>query len=196
MQRHALAVDSCGLVQVVHLYWDKSARGGQGARDRNAVPQAFPVPEAGLGGAGRYLWIAESHWNGRNAFAAPFSDLHRRVDVANGYTHGCVSVSDHPDGLQVRYDYSKGKGGAPDRWFFSKTTGYGESPSRSLLVRPGEWVRVCYNGRFSELDYGDSSTWRYEQTTVNVAWFSGEPDSRVFLDREPSYELNFLADLW
>ena len=193
MRKHTAVADSCGLVQIVHLHWDKSARGGQSARDRSAVPQAFPVPAADLAGAGGCLCIAESHWNERNAFADPSAERRRRVAIADGYTFGCVSVSAHAGGLQVRYQYDRGHGGAPDRWFFNESSGLGESPGRALVVGPSQWVRVCYNGRFSDSDTGN---WWYEQTTVNVAWFEREPQVRVFLDREPSDELRVLADLW
>jgi hypothetical protein len=181
------------VVQIVWLRWDKSARGGQGARDRNAVPQAFAVPAAGLAGAGGRLCVSVAQWGERNAFAEPFSTRQQRVAVADGFRFRCVSVSAHPEGLGVRYQYNRGDGGAPDRWYFNWCTGYGESVGRSLVVRPGQWVRVCYNGRFSCIDSG---TWWYEQTTVNVAWFGGEADGRVFLDHEPAEEVRLLADLW
>jgi len=51
---------------------------------------------------------------------------------------------------------------------------------------------VRYNGRFSDVDTGE---WWYEQVAANVAWFAGEPDGRVFLDREPARELRALAEL-
>jgi uncharacterized protein (TIGR03067 family) len=41
--RRVMAAAPCGLVQVIHLQWTKSARGGQEACARNAVPQAFDV---------------------------------------------------------------------------------------------------------------------------------------------------------
>lgn len=82
-----------GVVQVVHLHWGKSARGGQGARDRNAVPLAFEVPAVDLAEAGGRLCVDVSHWDDRNAFAAPFSRRKQQVIVANGFTYGCVGVS-------------------------------------------------------------------------------------------------------
>lgn len=193
MRRRAVAVEPCGVVQVVRLEWDKSARGGQGARDRNAVPEAFAVPASDLAGAGGHLRIGIASWSGRNAFAAPSSDRTRRMAVADGFTFGCVRVSPHPDGLEVRYQYDRAHGGAPDRWYINWSSESIPSPGRSFVVCPGRWVRVCYNGRFSCIDSGN---WWYEQATVNVAWFEGDPDGRVFLDSEPAEELRVLADLW
>lgn len=193
MRRRAVVAEPCGVVQVIHLHWDKSARGGQGARDRNAVPQVFAIPDADLAASGGYLCVNESHWGERNAFAEPFSTRRHRVSLPGMFTFGCVSISSQPDGLRVRYQYNQADGGAPDRWFFNRATRRDESPDRLLVVSPDQWVRVCYNGRFSCIDSGN---WWYEQVIVNVAWFGGEPDGRVFIDREPVEELRLLADLW
>jgi hypothetical protein len=102
-------------------------------------------------------------------------------------------VSQPPEGLLVRYQYDSGHGGAPDRWFFNVSRGYGESPGRSFVVHAGQWVRVCYNGRFSCIDSGQ---WWYTQVTVNVAWFADHPSSQVFVNSQPAQELKMLADLW
>lgn len=193
MGRSAADIEPCGLVQVVHLRWGKSSRGGLGARERSAVPQAFLVPATDLAGASGHLCVSVSHWDERNAFSHPLSDLRQRIALADGYTFGCVGVSPHAEGLQVRYQYDRGNGGAPERWFFSESSGYGETSGKTVVVRSGEWVRCCYNGRFSGLYDGN---WRYEQVTVNVAWFSGEPEGGVFLNSEQSAEIRMLADLW
>ena len=55
MSRDVPVVASCGLVQVVHLTWGKSARGGEGARLRNAVPLAFSFPLAQTAEGGERL---------------------------------------------------------------------------------------------------------------------------------------------
>src|SRR6185295_18981563 len=99
MRKRAVVAGPCGVVQVVRLHWDKSARGGQGARDRNAVQQAFAVPADDLAGAGGHLCVGVASWGERNAFAAPLAARTNRVAVADGFTFACVSVSAGPDGL-------------------------------------------------------------------------------------------------
>ncbi len=173
MRKRAAVAEACGLVQVVRLHWDKSARGGPGARDRNAVPQAFAVPAADLDSADGHLCVGLTHWGDRNAFAEPFSARRERVAVADGFKFGCVGVSPHPDGLEVRYQYNQADGGAPDRWYFNWSSGYGESPGRSLVVRPSQWVRVCYNGRFSCIDSGSGGISR------SRSMWRGSPASRT-----------------
>jgi hypothetical protein len=182
----------CGLAQVICLHWTKAARGGEGARARGAVPVGFKVEAAELVGAEGVLCVDASQWGERNGFIEPVTVRRHRVLLAEGFSFGCVAVSTNPEGLLVRYQYDGTHGGAPNRWFLN-WPGSGGAPGRALLARGGEWVRVCYNGRFSDIDTGN---WWYQQVTVNVAWFAGEPDGRVFLDREPAQELRALAELW
>ena len=138
------------------------------------------------------LCVDTSLWHDRNGFAEPDRSDPRQVPLADGFVVGCVRVTPAANGLQTDYRYEPAVGGAPDRRSFAPA-GHRESTARSLGVREGGWVRVCYNGRFSGMD---AASWWYEQVTVNVAWFAGEPDGRVFIDREPAQEVRSLAELW
>jgi hypothetical protein len=179
-------------VQVIHLSWTKAARGGEGARARCAVPAAFEVPASELVDVEGVLRVDASHWGDRNCFAAPFRFDRQEVQLSDGFVVGCVTISAWAEGLQVGYRYDPAVGGAPDRRAFAPA-GHRESATRTLPVHDGEWVRVCHNGRFSCIDTGN---WWYEQVTVNVACFVGEPNGRVFLEQEPTQELRALAELW
>ncbi len=191
MRRHVCVAGACGLVQVVRLEWDKSARGGQGARNRNAVPVVFEVPADLLPGAGEVV-IIESHWSNDNAFSEPFRNRSRRVSVTEKFGFGCVTFAAELEGLSARYQYDRTYGGAPDRWYLNCASGEGNPPGRVLTARFGSWVRLCYNGRFSDNDNG---TWWYEQITVNAAWFDGPPSGQVFVSSEPSQEFRALSEL-
>jgi len=133
-------VVSSGLVQVIHLSWDKSARGGQGARDRASVPFAFEVQEGHLRDARGHLQIEVLRWGNGNAFSEPLEARHERVPLADGYRFGCFTISAHPEGLSVRYRWDWNRGGAPDRRFLD-IGGNGD-----LIVRAGEWMRISSNG--------------------------------------------------
>jgi hypothetical protein len=193
MTRRAAAAVRCGLVQAIRLRWTKAARGGEGARARCAVPTAFEVPAVDFVSAEDVLCVDVSQWGDKDTFAEPFSASRKRIALAEGTTFGCVTVSAEANGLRVSYQYNWAHAGAPDRSFKRHRSDDGEAPVRTVLVRDQEWVRVCYNGRFTCIHTGD---WWYQQVTVNVAWFAGEPDWRVFLDQEPVREIRELADLW
>jgi len=178
---------SSALVQVIHLTWDKSARGGPGAQRRSAVPWALEVQDGHLRAARGHLQVEVLRWGKGNDFSEPLESRHERVPLADGYRFGCVTVSPNPEGLAVRFRWSFYCGGAPDRRFLD-VGGNGD-----LQVRAGEWMRISSNGRFSDQD---TSFWWYEQTTVNVAAFTGEPSGRVFIESEPVRDLRLLEDLW
>lgn len=177
----------CGVVQVVHVQWDKASRGGVGARSRASVPEAFEVDPGSLLDAGGMLCIDRSQWGGRNDFARPFESSSRRTTLAEGFSCGCVQVSAVSDGLEVRYRYDTREGGAPNR-----SSDVDQPFRRTLSVRAGEWARIRSNGRFRCIDSG---TWWYEQVVMNVAWFAGRHHGRVFLDSPPARELDLREEL-
>ena len=178
---------SSALVQVIQISWDKSARGGQGARKRSSVPLAFEVQDGHLRDVRGQFQAQVLHWGIDNDFSEPLESRYERVPLDDGYGFGCVTVSANPDGLAVRFRWDSERGGAPARRFLD-VGGNGE-----LLVRPGEWMRISYNGRFSDADTG---AWWYKQTTVNVAAFEGKPSGQVFIGSEPVRDLRLLEDLW
>jgi len=178
---------SSSLVQVIQISWNKSARGGLGARRRNSVPLAFEVHDGHLRDVRGQLQTQVLFWGMDNDFSEPLESRYERAPLEDGYGFHCVTVSANPEGLAVRYRWDADHGGAPARPFLD-VGGNGD-----FLVRPGEWMRVCYNGRFSDADTG---TWWYKQTTVNVAAFMGKPSGRVFVGSEPVRDLRLLSDLW
>jgi hypothetical protein len=191
MSKTATVAAPCALVQVIHVQWDKSARGGQGARNRNSVPLSLPVSAERLAGAAGQFHIEESYWGGRNAFAEPVRFLQNRVALRKDFRFGCVAVEWSAEALVIRYQYDGSRGGAPERMFDAHTS-VRVPAVRALPAGLMEWVRVRYNGRFS----GVEGYWWYEQVTVNVAWLLEVTESRVFVDSVPARELNLLADLW
>jgi hypothetical protein len=192
MARRRDVTTKCGLVQIIHQHWTKASRGGEGARARSSVPLAFVMPTAELSRADGVLSVDVIRWGEQNAFAEPHSTDRRLVSLADGYTFGCVTVTADTQGVQAFYRHDGTHGGAPERQVRTPA-GHFESFGRCLQIRDGEWVRVCYNGRFS--DHGTGNWW-YQQVTVNVAWFTGYPNGQVFLEREPAQELRDLVDLW
>ena len=189
-KRHADLL-GCGLVQVIRVTWTKASRGGEGARSRNSVPSATEITVADLPDVNGSLCVDVSEWREHNQFVEPYH-TYRKIPFASGFHFGCVTVSATMNGLQVDYQYDPGFVGAPDRRGFAPE-GHRAAKPRRFFARDGEWIQVCHNGRFSDIDTGN---WWYELVTVNVAFFAGGLDSRVFVTRRPSEELRVLAELW
>src|SRR5262245_30288563 len=102
MRKRATTTEPTALVQVMRLWWDKSARGGQGACARNAVPAALRVPESQLRDAAGNI-VAEVHqWSSHDAFAAPSRSLYK-VPASQGWGFGCVCIAPQDDTVHVRF---------------------------------------------------------------------------------------------
>ena len=191
MARRSSVNAASGLVQVIQLEWSKASRGGEGARARAKVPSAFEVPATSLDDCGGKLCVEVWEWGDGNAFSRPFEVRRLHAPSQTGFNFGCVSVSAADEAIRVHFLYASAIGGAPDRWHLNWPGADGPA-GRTLFVRNGAWVRVLYNGRFTDYDTG---RWWYQQVTVNVAWFTDTPDGRIFVDQEPNQSLNAHAIL-
>ncbi len=59
-------------IQIIDLEWDKSARSGELAARRNAVPTAFALPARPPGqSSGGLINIEKQYWNHSNGFVRP-----------------------------------------------------------------------------------------------------------------------------
>ncbi len=170
------------IVQEITVWWTKTARSAPGATARNAVPERFELPfrpatMARFDVVRHGVLIQE--WTG-------FGDPDETVDghhVVPGrpLRLGCIQVEPGPDATQVVYAYDYACGGAPER------TG---RPRPVLRLRPGQWGRVVYNGRFEDRSTGE---WLYKKVVANVAHVGDAPEA-VF-SGEPSKTFSDLAHL-
>lgn len=181
-----------GLIQTVTLTWDKSARGGDGARSRQAVPRAGAVPlDPRWGETGR-IAVHRIEWSHRNAFREPVSNRTEFADASHEIGLPCLTVGLSPDGLAVRYRYDLNDGGAPDRWHQYGLAEGDRLAGTAFILRPGEWGRITSNGRFVDIYTGN---WWYRQVTLNVACFHSLGDGRLFFNRAPVRDFRLTAEL-
>ncbi|HEX9952148.1 MAG TPA: hypothetical protein VGB53_10295 [Rubricoccaceae bacterium] len=166
------------VVQEITVWWTKTARSAPGATIRNAVPERFDLPfrpatMARFDIVHHRVLIRE--WTGFDDREETVEE--HRVVAGQPLRLGCVRVEPGPDAVQVVYAYDYTCGGVPER-----TT----RPRPVLLLKPGQWGRVVYNGRFEDRGTGE---WLYKKVVANVAHvgdtpeaaFSGEP-SKMFSD--------------
>lgn len=170
------------VVQEITVWWTKKARSAPGAAVRNAVPELYDLPfrpstMARFDVVHHGVLVRE--WAG---FDVPEEAVEGHV-VAPGLPLrlGCLRVESGPDAAQVVYAYDYACGGAPER-----TT----RPRPVLRLRPGQWGRVLYNGRFE--DRG-TREWLYKKVVANVAYL-GDPADAVFSEA-PSRTFSDLAHL-
>jgi hypothetical protein len=176
------------VVQALLISWSKASRGGDPARKRNATPEAIPLPAESASGQGPSLLIH------RAVFSEPdFSATGQAVEVRPGFTafrFDCVEILPVEQGLQVAYQYHHGAG-APRRLMHEVTSNLVPLRKEAFLLRPGEWGRVAYNGRFSDVDDG---SWWCERRVVNVGLLE-DPPPDVFVRSSPSQVYSQLAKL-
>lgn len=185
---------SSGFLQVIRIEWTKASRGAEGSRARNAVPSGAPIRLEEFTGERASLSVEVQDWTERNSFVEPIRVDRKSVSLAEGFTWGGLSIAlrdREPCGLRVQY--MRGfSSGAPERWFLNSGSGTEGPGAYPLALGDGESVRIADNGRFSDNDGGH---WWYRQLTINAAWFDRIPDTRVFVDRKPTYNLRTLARL-
>lgn len=166
------------VVQEVTLWWTKKSRSAPGSTVRNAVPELFEVPfrPATMNRTGvAYHGVLIQEWLG-------FGQIEQTVDeLACPDTEpvklGCLYIRPREEVTEVVYAYDFDCGGAPVRT---------PLPRVVLTLRPGQWGRAVYNGRFEDWK---TREWLYKKVVANVAHvqdteeqvFSGAP-SKSFAD--------------
>ncbi|HEX8384642.1 MAG TPA: hypothetical protein VF576_00580 [Rubricoccaceae bacterium] len=170
------------VVQEITVWWTKTSRSAPGAAVRNAVPELYDLPFRPATMARFdvvHHGVLVREWTG---FGDPEESVEgHAVTPGRPLRLGCVRVEPGPDVVGVVYAYDYACGGAPER-----TT----RPRTVLQLRPGQWGRAVYNGRFEDRGTGE---WLYKKVVANVAHV-GDPSDAVF-SGVPSRTFHDLAHL-
>jgi hypothetical protein len=167
------------VVQQISVHWGKESRGGRAAQRRNAVPEAFSLPEIApvtdrfkLVHDTVYAW-----WDNNSKHKLSVEDF---VPHKTFYIGG-LRIKPTEDIVSVTYSYALNCG-APVRTSI---------PRKVLSLTSGTWGRIIYNGRFSNNWTG---SWTYEKNVFNIGYFD-TPKKNAFRGK-PISIFSDLADLW
>ena len=178
------------IVQVIHVTWNKAARGAPGAVRRNQIPLTLALPSALGPDVGRHLLIHESHWGQANDFARELGNKIVIADSTDGYCFGCAKVRPVQAGAELEWIWDSS--GSPARQTRDSAGNPVPLVHRSTATE-NKWVRARWNVRRVDFDTGD---WWYELTAVNVGTC---PDAVVpsdfFTSSEPSDDFAEIARL-
>ena len=167
------------VAQSVEVEWTKKYRGGAAAENRARAPEAvalpFPIPPG-------HQPVCVVHVTKpvcvvhavRFTFGTylPDSVPRDQVEVYPASRLSFRSVIVHPATDLVRVEFKwRADEGAPPR-------DRANNPA-ALVLRPGEWGRVRYNGRKVW-----EETWAYAKRVLNIGFFA-EARATIFLDTEP-----------
>jgi hypothetical protein len=171
------------VIQCLVTVWTKKSRGGPLASQRNATPEALPLT-AGLSTAVGECLVHEVRFDESHGFQ-PEERWMEESQLAKALSHthleSSVRFQKVAEGLAVGFKWP-GDAGLPER----------RSLKRVFLLKPGEWGRLVYNGRFVVHDIGD---WYYEKKVINISnGLSLEPT--LFLSTEPAHSSSMLAELF
>ena len=166
------------VVQVIHVTWDKSGRGGIAAERRNQIPLALPLPDQFGPDIGRHLLIHESHWGHTNNFANEVTSTIQTIDSNDGFRYGCVSVRATDAGAELDWTWNEW-GGIPPRTIWNDD-GNTVPATHKTVILENQWGRARWNARFTCVDTG---TWWYESVTTNVGVYPYAEIPADFLTR-------------
>lgn len=152
------------VLQLIHVRWSKTARGGSAAERRNQIPKSLPLPIDLTPGVGRHLLVHESLWGDGNDFSSEAVGWSKRLSLSAGYQKGCLSIGETADGAEVRWQWDESAGLPPRH--VQEASGNFVPASHTMHLRDREWGRMQWNGRFVCIDSG---SWWYESVTANVA---------------------------
>ena len=168
------------IVQRIYTRWDKSARGGKEAAQRNSAPEAAKVPFHKYAAENPFLMHQELSFGGRGISAAP----HEKV-IVNAESDSLVLES-------VKIDWTAEQARASFHWTRACGAPMRTGPRTTLILAVNEWGQIVYNGRFN---IGYDSYWQYHKTVVNVGLFDPASNS-VFTRSEPNQRYSAMAHLF
>jgi hypothetical protein len=134
------------LIQEIRSIWSKVSRGGAAAALRNSVPDAALFPTIKAKPAAHQIFHHLVVYGETNDFAGPVKS--ESVELPTSSTDvGCVKIEVLAERVTVAYEYNYKCGGLPPRRSMP-----GVNVREEMIVEPGGWVRVRYNGRLSGAD--------------------------------------------
>ena len=163
------------VVQEIRTTWTKASRGGIEAGVRNSVPETAEIPWLPIAQPGLPVILHRLTYSEPN-FSMPERNL---VEVATLPVR-LVGVTVELVGEEARATF---------QWTTSCGAPRRERVRQTLVIQPGEWSQIVYNGRT-----GGRGEWRYLKVVVNVGLFSSVARD-VFTGSEPAERFASLAHL-
>lgn len=147
------------VIQRVRATWSKASRGGEGARRRNALPHALPLPPD----------CRDASFCVHHVRFSEDSDFKRRDSLTEGKSLADLGIGDlvfdfDSDSLDVQLLRNPLNAAMADRLYPDESGNIVRSVDAFSLAA-GQWGRLRYNGRYTDADTGD---WSYEQTVYNI----------------------------
>ncbi len=142
------------VLQAITVSWTKRSRGMPGAAKRNAVPEAWPVPDEG----GCALLLQEVRFSEYRDFTDPLVTVERDPGAERLHAAYRLEFERTDAGLAV---YFRGDPLRPQY----------PGPRKVFTLGAGEWARLISNGREPLED-----TWAYARHICNIGVTTGRAE--------------------
>lgn len=144
---------SAVVIQHIETVWTKRSRGGDGARQRNAVPAALDLPSLSRD----HLFVLHhATFHEHDSFAR--HDQLRSADAFADLKLRFLTLSIDGAALHVRFQRDGFNAATPSPFPYKDP----------FVLEPRQWARLVYNGRFTAWNTG---MWSYEKHVYNIGWF-------------------------
>ena len=178
-------------IQLISLQWDKLCRGAPYTTQRNRMAQADVLPDAFYNnGAAAFTIHYSGLWQDQGGINKVSDYVKRKFDRSK-IRVGAVEIIREDEGYRIDYHYAWHGGCPPRQKYDVQTRHYVSLCETAMILRPGEYGRVIYNGRFQ--NYEDCY---YKLEIINIINDSGGNSVEVFVNREPDYNYRQIAHLF
>jgi len=152
------------LLQHIQLSWDKGCRGAPYSASRNRLPKAYELSKtffdrSSLGYPAHYIYLQQNE-DGINEKINRIYTLTEYENVRVGATE----ILNQSDYYEVRYRYDFHSAIPSRQKYDPHDCIYKPLNELAMNLKPNEYGRIIYNGRFSSRD----SYWYYILEIVNI----------------------------
>lgn len=165
------------IIQRIRSEWTKDSRGGDGARRRNALPQAFKLPAVCF--TDRFSHHSVRFLE-RDEFRRSESDSVEIGDSWMDIACSDLEITVVTEGLQVRLMTDGRNAASGDMQLF-----------RAFTLVLGTWGQLIYNARYVHVNTGN---WTYERNILNIGYLKAVQPKR-FTSSQPDEEYSRMLKL-
>jgi len=170
------------LIQHIQLEWEKPCRGAPYSGTRNKMDKCYILPKIfyaynPIGYPAHYIYFHQTV-NG----IQEVSNRILRLSEINNIRVGALELIKENMNYQIRYRYDYLTHAKPVRGSYDKSGTYVYLNETAMILKPNEYGRITYNGRYVDIDFG---FWYYLFDIINVINTCEQMPLDIFTYRTP-----------
>ncbi len=182
------------LIQHLKVHWSKAYRGAPYSTVRSQMSKSVHLPKEffdynPLGYPSHYVYLEQTKTG--------LLEKINRIDTLTEFENirsSAVEMTRKDDWYELRYRYDYHRALPERRKYNPEISMYVELNEIAMCLKPNEYGRITYNGRYTDFDTGE---WGYNLDIINII---NSPTEKTPLDiyilREPDKTYNQIAILY